>query len=554
MDDSTLYCPNSIALSPYKDRPVQSLVTDAKFVHRLMKKLRERFVIRNHGTVALSPLLYRLERRTTDENFSVDVWTFKSHFAVAEFDDREMEVLFALMDSDGDGIVDLAEGMLYIRKQLGCETMQFHDIVKRARAKRPQIDRSPFAAYGDVAAKAGKKKAPLQDAHITRAALFKYLTSPECGMTQGEALFVMEHCVVPMEENEEPASVSDSSRAKLDIEYLYHTLFAFPLPQDIVYPILIGKLAEPLACPESQRTGIVGLLSCCGISATQQIDSAPALDPSTFRKLVFDVGSGLAASEADLLHSFLLDADSGLVPVAALLPHVLGRIPPPPPHALDVTVEIARRCVTSTPPGLCALHLCLARFSDKTAPILEYTAALRSCGCRIDMCPDIFVEYLHTVAPTCVGVVSMLRGALPKCRESLIEQVFIKLDENSDGLIPHSAAVEGFQADPESKLEQLWAHEMAAFVGTLSEGDSQISLSEFSYHWANVSASILEDSVFQLLMWKAYDMQRGTKGPSVSRRRQCVRGDSAPVSRRRQRECTSGTPTPVRTTRAFLHE
>ena len=605
-----------------------SLSQDVKYVTRLFRKIAMAYVDRGtNGIAVLSDRFTRLDRTLHGDNFIADIWAFKAFFRSGEcsLSDKELSVLFILMDDESTGEVDLAEVLVKVRKQLHCTMQQFHDILKRARAKRLDRDSCPWTSHNLALRRNATSSSKRKKERPVRAIAFDYLVD-KAGLTQSEAFLVLEKCSAPAEEVEQPHGDSplgqSSGPMELDVEYLESVLFDFPMPHDVAYPILIGKFIDTLSDPTTDYNGTVGLLRAAvearfvvdermardkgdfaDITASdsdddaeehngqqrlqpkRRLDGSPSsqfggrppligrnssdgkqkkqywgetsiddmsptktkrqeakiaairhlsanakyvfIDREAFRHLIAIVGGGLPAGEADVLFSYLEEPNSGQLSLHQLILDVQRRLPVESPERIQMIInsmrsQIIGHSTSSNYFGLNELHLALAAYGEEQAPVDLGTSALRKCGVSASVTADIEIEQVLSQAPTCVQLVLLLRGVLPKSRYSLLKQLFEKLDENQDGLIDRNMLLTEFvphNVDVKVGIStKALEKEIQYFIASLPSGDEQMSFEEFTYFWGNVSASIPDDSTFTLLLWRAYDMCHDNNPVTPSRR------------------------------------
>lgn len=555
--------PGTLAVESAVEMDRREASADARYFRRLARQLRDQFV--EHGTsgIVLRDTFAKLDRSLTNDNFEVDRWAFKAMLrGPTALGDKDLDTLFGEMQAlqaaqygAPSDVVDLAEVLVYFRRMFGHLTAQFHAILKRLRAKKLDFGMSPF----NVTA------AP------TRLAVYEYLC--KSGTTQSEAFVVLERACST--KTPSPArgdgDLAKQLEGELDVDYLVNALYAFPLPDDIAYPLLLGKLVDTAADSSRELTGTLGLRRALGMAirgvttsddlpvapaggAAQPqpvqpdplpkqrhvhgrfardtasaaakpqdatpaagVNAAPAADPevhldaSLFRA-VCGVFGGVSASEADVLFSFVCDPD-GTLHSSALLQLVASRLPlASQTDYMSIVADTRALVVAHDFAGLCALHEELAAYGDEAVPLPVYAAALRRCGVPTHFVADIDVEHLHREAPTCVALVLLLRGTLPAPREAVLKKLFARLDGNDDGLIDRRLALACFVPEAANpKIVNRAAERkdgFARYIASLPSDDASMTYAEFSYYWGNVSASISDDPGFVMMIWQSYGMQR----------------------------------------------
>jgi hypothetical protein len=550
---------------------------DDRFMRRLSHTLRTALVeFGTDGIPVLKDSFAKLDRSITQENFEADIWKFKALLkGPTTLSDKDLELFFAELyertaarvDSDVDAVdvppqVDLAETLVYMRRAFGHATAQFHTILKKVRAKKPDFASSPF----NVAAQPSQLK------------VYEYLVSPPVNATQSEAFWLLEQC-----------QRSDFA-GELDVDYMVNCLFAFPLPDDIAYPLLLNKLTECVADGMREVNGTSGMRrvlqrvlagaatysepaaekaqSIAAISPTPkarahgrfvQHDGAPGqsgqedaligdpgrvsgkLDAAQFRTFCLAFGAGLSATEADVLFQFITPTSAKLIDAEEFVEIVRKRLPVVSRHdVVRIAADVRSVVVARSNSGLCDLHLALATVSsEKEIPLGAYCATLRRAGVIPAVVADIDLEHLHREAPTCVELILLLRGNLPASRESVLRKLFSRLEENeASGVVSRERVLSCFEperADPKVCTHAMERKEaLAQYIRTLPANDAYMGYAEFSYFWGNVSVGIPEDAPFVMLLWQAYGMQRdGTRlVPQSASRRRSTRGDSPPSVKR----------------------
>ena len=329
---SSLVVPTAYDQKLARDRA--AMQGDASYMRKIQRTLCDSYVERSaNGVVALNDAFRRLDRSLTEENFEANIWQFKTALKDSSgLNDRQLDVLFdecltatGQIGGGGGGnheggagygmpepsgarsvagttatgeelpMVDLAEVLVLFRKMFGGRTQQFHDVLKKLRAKRLDIADSPFALH-----ERGVSAAP------SRLVVYEYLTGPLCRLTESEAFLVLEYCNVPPVGDDDdggdgdddafgcraaaakdrspmpvavPSSVADG---ELDADYLVSCVFAFPMPDDIAYPLLIGKFADSLADPANgPKNGSVGLAEALARHPHHLLAAIAAVSPVT---------------------------------------------------------------------------------------------------------------------------------------------------------------------------------------------------------------------------------------------------------------------------------
>jgi Ca2+-binding EF-hand superfamily protein len=549
---------------------------DDRFLRRLTTTLRAALVdFGSDGIPVLKDSFIRLDRSVTDEAYEADIWQFKAILkGPTTLTDKDLELFFAELfnntgarlepddndDSDRSPRVDLAETLVYMRRIFGHPTAQFHSILKKIRAKRPSFAESPFNVT----------------AQPQRSAIYDYLIRPPLSLTPSEAFWVLEQC----EASVKPGAAVDDANKELDVDYLVNCLFAFPLPDDVAYPLLLNKLTECVADGLRDNNGTAGVRrvlqrvmngvltpvdpalhadfpaaagpsasptpkkrghgrfaneAAAGndsdISATLLSDPGRVvgnIDATTFRSFCLVFGAGLSSTEADVLFQFIATSPENTIEAEDLVTILRDRLPLVSRHdivriAADVRQAIVSRNVT----GLCDLHLALSAISaDDAIPLGAYCAALRRAGVSPTAVVDVDLEHLHHEVPTCVSLLLLLRGNLPAPREAVIKKLFRRLDDDNSGLILRDRVLSCFE--PELADAKLCARPaerkeaLAQYLRTLPPNDAYIGYAEFSYFWGNISVGVPDDASFVMMVWQSYGLQRdGSRmmPQSTSRRR-----------------------------------
>lgn len=486
--------------------------------------------------------------RKSSSHHALNLWTFKALFAPLGLSDVEGEVLFALFLDDqeredtfttndrddgvasaigtssrmassyggggaagaggrikGDGsTIDGAEVMLAIRKMCHTISAQFHDILKtRIRSRRldPQStkpDGTAFCPFFHTFKRNG--------AAPSRRDVFDFLTF-ELGLTDSEAFLCLEYFSLAGDRSTGSRDDRSSSSSfddeddegaptnALDADYIIASLFEFPMPDDVAYPLLMSKLVEAITNPNrAERSGMTAVLeellfytdaldasgshllygrkhfkevsdaelerfeaeeeddraeddgeADAGATSVRvpckRILSTRWMDGTLFRKFCGSMVVGLPTGEVELLFGYLSDSNSGLLSFSTLFEQILLRYPTVPLAEVQRAASAVRAHLFAKqgPHALNQLHECLSRFQNNTVPPLQFCKAIRSLGIPGSVLPTVHVDAIRRVAGRCVQAVSLIRGPLPPARSETIEKLYLLLLEDS-GLMPKQHA------------------------------------------------------------------------------------------------------------------
>ena len=517
----------SESVARYTHKNPKELSGDPSFLRKIQKKLRNTFSERstNGGVLVLSEGFLHMDRCIRSDNFESDIWGFKSIFKGAmgsRISDLELSTLFNVFDDEEDGVVDMAECMMTLRKSFCCTSQQFHQIVKRLRSKKLDPSNVPFSSGSPADGNSEDPAPPSNDAEL-RSAMFSYLTTV-AHLSQSEAFLFLDYCTPHDAEIAFPSAFvpPSSLEGTIDSAYCYTILFSEVIPDDIAFPLLIAKVVEAACDVDNPNTGTIGLENCLAQCMLQKDNDGKVwLDKSSFRRFNTIFSGGLSSGECDQLFSYLNDPNSNLMDTSIFVTNVSQRFPRPSEVDLQAAREIVRGLVLATPDGLNKLHLSLARFSnERPLTLMEFTTGVRrglsSSSSGFASIADIVLEYLHLESPSCVEFVLAMRGQLSAGREQLLGQLFHKLDEDDDLIISKDLMFNSFHSDRFlddcaglNKVD--WVRNLSDFLSSIPEG-TEISLAEFEYYWGNVSAAIPEDVVFSLMLWKSHNMHTSGRG------------------------------------------
>lgn len=158
-------------------------------------------------------------------------------------------------------VVDAGEVLLSLRKLCHSVSSQFHEILKRVRARRVDplgLDRDggpicPFYAKFVLDRKPPKRRA-----------VFDFLTHV-LRMTDSEAYLFLEY--VSLAGDSSSSTNSNNSphhhhhQIPLDGSYISAVLFEYPMPDDVAFPLLMSKFVEAVTNPmRANRCGLTFLL------------------------------------------------------------------------------------------------------------------------------------------------------------------------------------------------------------------------------------------------------------------------------------------------------
>ena len=575
MDDTA----SVVSTAAARNREISSyeLSNDSTYVSKLLAKLRKGIAARGaYGIVGLSAEFKRLDAKVSRRAGVVsalevgmkDMCSFL-HDVIPGITVKDLEVLFMLVDEDGDGIVDMAMVVLSIRKVLGCTAQQFHDVLKKVRSKLPVITKSPFRK---------KSGAP---ARPTRGQLFRYLEMFE--LTQSEVLVLLDYCSV-QETDVGDGGISagrtedamsqfggtsaaglGSALGELDMEFLETILFSKLLPDNVAYPIVLSKFIEAATDTtkgaKSGTTGILRAIRQCKLvpnpkaseksrSPARDVEEDDAydgdeyddgadpavqaklhhkeiensilnqcIDETNFRQFIHLFQGGLAAGECDLLFSYINDPQFGLLSVRTLtdLFQTKGEVW----SAVDMSLAVSKiRARLDT----MRLHAMAARDFGCYAevPLENMVQYIRQSGVSEFEVSDVEIEHVYRETRTVTAMVLLIRGPISAAREEFIKKLFHKLDDDDDGLITRDLMARAFDPDaaPNPKQARLIYDALLAYIGTLPKGEDVVGYSEVAYFWGNISAMFSSDADFTLMLWKAHSMQSKGRGEmSVARDR-----------------------------------
>lgn len=359
----------------------------------------------------------------------------------------------------------------------------------------------------------------------------------------------------------------------MDVEYLTAVFFEFPMPDDVAFPLLMSKFVEAICNPSRvQRSGVPGLVCEMRILDTVPVEDLHAgshqhadppleellafkgLEKSAFRRLCTVLDVGLPSGEVDLLFKYLAVPEVEVAPLRVLFDEVVLRLPTAPTNEILDVLRIVRRCVVmggSNPHGLNDLHDVLQQHGNRPIPMIACLDALRQTGrVAASAVPDVMLDYLRRAAPTCVAMVSLIRGPFPPGRSELCTKLFRMLDPDGTGEVLKSAVLARFEPERVECLlphPGVWSQRLAQYLDHLhaepltagGEGDDtqhadgwqegggaaalpssrhdSLSLDEFLYYWGNLSAGVDDDAIFTMVLWKGFSMHLGASGRTRKR-------------------------------------
>lgn len=378
--------------------------------------------------------------------------------------------------------VDAAEVLLALRKLCHTISVQFHDIIKRVRARRLRPD--DLDADGVPLCKFYAKY--ITDGRVAKKREVFDFCVDVLKMTESEAYLFLEYISLASLQPRTSANCNDSDDGinendddekpvPIDMEYTVAILFEHPLPDDIAFPLLLSKLVETISNPaRGDCSGLSYVLEemlffTDGLDASGSVQhqksrltaeevtrlgfeegyvtsvvpyagvlSTTWLDIGTFKRFCHRTTAGLPAGEVELLFGFLVDSNNAslqkgriLVNAAALVEQIQLRIPRVPPAELYRCAAVIKQqlfCGSEGVHALNTLHDRLSMFAtNRKIPPLTYRMVMRDLGVSGDAVPTVMLDALRGVAPRCVQMVSLIRGPVSSVRTNLLRKLFVLL-------------------------------------------------------------------------------------------------------------------------------